>query len=161
MAENNPFDGPIPGQSLTDEPGSKNWEKPAKFNRPQEALDFIWDKITEEKQAIKLLALLEAGLPAQGIAETILFAGFTEGLWTPDVMLLIGKPVLTMVAAMGTRAGIKVKIGTNDKDELIDFLRDLKKGSKAKDEEKPLIPELPRPEEAAPPSGGLMSRGMI
>jgi hypothetical protein len=161
MAEQNPFDAPIPGQSLTDEPGSRSWEKPPKFVKPQEALDYIWDRLNDDQQVVKLLALMESGLPAQGIAETILFAGFTQGLWTPDVMLLIGKPVFAMVVAMGTRAGIKVRVGSKDRDELEDFLYDLKKGQKAKDEVKPIVPELPKPANDQPPSGGLMSGGLM
>jgi len=163
MAEQNPFDAAIPGQSLTDEPGSRNWEKPPKYVRPQEALDYIWSKLMEEQQFIKMVALMEAGLPAQGIAETILFAGFTEGLWTPDVMIIIGKPVLAMVAAIGQRAGIKVKIGASDRDELDDFLDALA-------EQGPVANPLQRMTDAQPViegeveepiAGGLMAKKVV
>jgi len=159
MAEQNPFDAPIPGQSLTDEPGSRNWEKPPKFARPQEALDYIWGRMTEEPQTVKLLALLENGLPAQGVAETILFAGFSEGLWTPDVMLLIGKPVLAMVAALGKRAGIEVKIGSRDRDELDDFLEELAGSGAVRKRSAPdmgIQPETVNPETENQDQGGLM-----
>lgn len=165
MAGRNMFDAPIPGQSLTDEPGNAKWEKPARFARPQEALDYIWNQLNDEKHGIKLLALLEAGLPAQGIAETVLFAGFSEGLWTPDVMLIIGKPVFAMVCAMGKRAGIKVTVATKDRDELDEFLSDLAKTTK-KGKGKLPLPEAdpavdPAAEDDMPPAGGLMSKGIM
>ena len=37
----NPFDAPIPGQSLTDRPGNAAWEHPPQFTGPNEALEYI------------------------------------------------------------------------------------------------------------------------
>ena len=33
----NPFDSPVPGQSLTDTPGNYPWEHPPQFVDPEEA----------------------------------------------------------------------------------------------------------------------------
>ena len=35
--EVDPFDAPIPGQSLTDEPGNYPWEHPPQYTNPEEA----------------------------------------------------------------------------------------------------------------------------
>ena len=40
----NPFDAPIPGQSLTDEPQNYPWEHPPKYTDFMEASTFIWDR---------------------------------------------------------------------------------------------------------------------
>ena len=37
----NPFDAPIPGQSLTDKPGNAAWEHAPQFADPNEALEHI------------------------------------------------------------------------------------------------------------------------
>ena len=36
-----PFDAPIPGQSLTDEPGNAPWEKPAQYDTVEEATNVL------------------------------------------------------------------------------------------------------------------------
>ena len=38
----NPFDSPVPGQSLTDTPGNYPWEHPPQFVDPEEATEYIW-----------------------------------------------------------------------------------------------------------------------
>ena len=40
--EFNRFDAPIPGQSLTDEPGNYPWEHPPQFASVEEATDFVY-----------------------------------------------------------------------------------------------------------------------
>ena len=39
----NRLDAPIPGQSLTDEPGNYPWEHPPKTTDPEDALNKFWD----------------------------------------------------------------------------------------------------------------------
>jgi hypothetical protein len=103
------FDGPIPGQSLTDIPGNHPWEKPARFSDVGQALDHVFDKFMEPKQTATILALLDAGTPSKSLTDATLFAGFSKGYWTPDVATLMEKPVFSMIHAIGERGGIKVK----------------------------------------------------
>ena len=39
------LDAPIPGQSLTDEPGKWAWERPARFSSVEECLDYVVNQI--------------------------------------------------------------------------------------------------------------------
>ena len=39
----NPFDTPVPGQSLTDTPGNYPWEHSPLITDPEQATEFIWD----------------------------------------------------------------------------------------------------------------------
>ena len=41
--EYSPFDTPVPGQSLTDEPGNYPWEHPPKSASIEEATDFVYE----------------------------------------------------------------------------------------------------------------------
>ena len=50
----NPFDAPIPGQSLTDTPGNAKWEHPPQFVKVDEAAEYIWDRLHEKKFYHKL-----------------------------------------------------------------------------------------------------------
>lgn len=91
-----PFSTPIPGQSLTMRPGSQAFEKPWVYTDPDECLVFLVGRLEEDRKLKEEhLSLLASGVPVEYIVNTAAFAGFTEGLWSPDVAELI-KPGLAM-----------------------------------------------------------------
>ena len=100
------FNSPIPGQSLTDEPGKWSWEKPPQHASFEEAADATMDKIFNDKSTKNIIMMLEAGLPVEGIARTIVFAGFQAGAYTVDVALLLTRLVTEAVLTIGTIAEI-------------------------------------------------------
>ena len=105
-AENNPFDAPVPGQSLTDKPGNYPWEHPPQFTDPEEATEFIWQTLHTEEFMEQVIGMLDAGVPIEAITRVIVFGGFVEGKFTPDVGFLITEPVMKMLMAIGVRAGL-------------------------------------------------------
>jgi hypothetical protein len=64
----NPFDAPIPGQSLTDKPGNYPWEHPPKYTDFMEASTFIWNRIHLKRNNKRLLALMNSGVPIESLA---------------------------------------------------------------------------------------------
>ena len=106
-APNNPFDAPIPGQGLTDKPGNYAWEHPPQFTNTSEAADFVWDKLTRPEFAEEVIGMLDSGIPVEAIGRIIIFSGFIEGKWNPDVAFVIAEPVMKMIAAMGIQGGVK------------------------------------------------------
>ena len=89
-----PFDAPIPGQSLTDEPGKWAWEKPPEITDVDEAVESIVTPILEDPQKLEQIdKLMMTGLPIESIVNTLAFTGFAEGKWTPDVAELIKPPL--------------------------------------------------------------------
>ena len=102
----NPFDAPVPGQSLTDTPGNYPWEHPPQFTDPKEATEFIWQTLHTEEFMEQVIGMLDAGVPVEAIARVIVFGGFVEGKFTPDVGFLITEPVMKMLMAIGVRAGL-------------------------------------------------------
>lgn len=117
---------PIPGESLTNPPGTFPWERPPQFTMPEEAVTHIWKTLIKPSKLPKMLALLENGATVADIAKGTLLAGFQEGLWTIDLMMLIDKNVFLMVAALADKAGIKYKMipegGPGDVDDFINNL---------------------------------------
>ena len=103
----NPFDTPIPGQSLTDTPGNYPWEHAPLITDPEQATEFIWDRLHKPEFAEQVIAMLDAGIPVEAIGRIIIFAGFTEGKWTPDVAFIIAEPVMKMIATVGMLGGVK------------------------------------------------------
>ena len=106
-APNNPFDAPVPGQGLTDKPGNYPWEHPPQYTSTEDATEFVWDKLTEPQFAEQVIAMLDSGVPVEAICRIIVFTGFTEGKWTPDVGFIIVEPVMKMIATIGVQGGVK------------------------------------------------------
>ena len=50
--------------------------------------------------------MLDAGIPVEALGRIVIFNGFMEGKWTPDVAFIIAEPVMKMIATMGMRAGV-------------------------------------------------------
>mgnify|MGYP003665901731 CR=1 FL=1 len=113
--EVDPFNAPIPGQSLTDEPGNYPWEHPPKHNDPEKLLDVLWDTLTQKEAVEEILVMLDAGVPVEAIVRVLVFTGFAEGEYNPDVGFMIVEPLMEMVTAIGIKAGIKnLKITLKD-----------------------------------------------
>ena len=105
--EYDPFDAPIPGQSLTDTPGNYPWEHPPKTVDPEEALDKFWNRLTDPEVAEEIILMMEAGVPVEALARILTFTGFAEGEFTPDIGFLTIEPLMKMIAVIGMRAGVK------------------------------------------------------
>ena len=105
--EYDPFDAPIPGQSLTDTPGNYPWEHPPKTVDPEQALDKFWNRLTDPEVAEEIILMMESGVPVEALARILTFTGFAEGEFTPDVGFLTIEPLMKMIAAIGMRAGVK------------------------------------------------------
>lgn len=114
-AENNPFDAPVPGQSFTDKPGNYPWEHSPQYTDTAEAADYVWDRLSQPEFAEQVIAMLDAGIPVEAIGRIIIFAGFTEGKWTPDVAFIIAEPVMKMIATIGVIAEVpNINISMDD-----------------------------------------------
>jgi len=105
--ENNPFDAPIPGQGLTDKPGNYPWEHPPQYTNTADAADAVWDKLTDPEFTEQVIAMLDSGIPVEAIGRIILFSGFAEGKWNPDVAFVIAEPIMKMIASIGIQGGVK------------------------------------------------------
>ena len=101
------FDGPVPGQSLTDTPQNAPWEHPPQYVNPQDALDTLFQGIMVDKNLQEIIAMLDAGIPVESLVKVLLFSGFSQGKWTFDLMQLLVQPTFEMLVAIGTRAKVK------------------------------------------------------
>ncbi len=102
----NPFDTPVPGQSLTDTPGNYPWEHPPKFVEADEAADYLWNRMSEPEFAEQIIAMLDSGVPVEAIGRVVLFGGFVKGTFNPDVAFIIAEPVMKMIATIGVIAEV-------------------------------------------------------
>ena len=156
--EYSPFDTPIPGQSLTDEPGNYPWEHAPQFTDVDEVIGDLYDSLTKPNIARQLIAMLDAGVPVEAIVRVITFSGFMEGKYNPDVGFIIAEPLMNLVSAIGIRAGVSnLKLSLEDlsSDDFIKDMADLKAArEEIKDISKNIESEIPNEEKPK----GLLTR---
>jgi len=113
--EFDPFSAPIPGQSLTDEPGNYPWEHPPKNTDPETIVNDLFMRMTQPEALQEILVMLDAGVPVEAIVRVMVFTGFAEGEFNPDVGFIIIEPLMEAVATIGLRAGVKnLKLSISD-----------------------------------------------
>ena len=104
----NPFSAPTPGESLTtptDMP--KAWERPPQFVDQGNAMEAVYMEVTQIDNLRKLIDLIDEGTALDEIAQVILYKGYSEGKWTPDLMMLLIEPTLYLLIAIADYADIK------------------------------------------------------
>jgi|TARA_R110000823_G_scaffold86197_1_gene192948 hypothetical protein len=108
------FNRPVPGHSLTDTPKSKPYENPSMFSDPDDAVDFIVDKLNRPENSARFQKLMFAGMSVEEITNTIALGGFTGGVITPDIAEIIKPPIAMVLINMALEADIPVKIFAGD-----------------------------------------------
>lgn len=114
-----PFEAPIPGQSLTNSPDSKRaWEQPPQITSMKEAIEKTFLQIIDENTMPSLLDAMSKQMPVAALTSTILYDGYTKGVWNPDLMTLMIEPTMYMLIAIAEKAGIDPIIyeGENEED---------------------------------------------
>lgn len=104
----NPFNAPIPGESLTTSTDmKKNWERPPRYNDVDDCMENIYLELTGDESLPELVKMINEGVPLDEIAQVALYKGYTEGLWNPDLMLLLIEPTIYLLIAIADYADIK------------------------------------------------------
>ena len=87
------FEQPVPGESLTSNPEAPwPWEKPPQYTTVQDASEFLFTQLTQEENYVNLLEVAGGGVPLMNIARVMLTDGFQNGLWNPDLLLILIEP---------------------------------------------------------------------
>lgn len=169
MAKKKPpmLDAPIPGQSLTAEPGARPWEKPARYSTVEDALSFYVDNLSQPKKMANLLDKIEEGAPLTLIADSLQTIGVMRGLHSLDVGILITPVLIEFMKASADQAEVDYSVGIEDND--IANEEDEAMADEIASEifsEKRFVDDLvegesPEPaEESSAPQKGLMARRM-
>lgn len=101
------LDGPIPGSSLTREPGNAPWEQPPMITDTNEAISYHLRKFENEEVIDDLLFLLEQEFPISTFVECITSMAVMEGVHTVDVSVLVSPVIHEYIKAMADAAEIK------------------------------------------------------
>ncbi len=102
-----PFNRPVPGQSLTNDPANKApWESPPTFTTVQDAtVALVEDCFSEENFKMIALALAD-DMPIGNLAAIILQEGFNKGAWNADLLMLLMEPLMYILMAIAEKCDI-------------------------------------------------------
>ena len=162
---------PIPGQGLTNDPDNPwPWEKPPEITNLEDGVQYVFGRLIEPEAYSSIMNVIDDGTPLMDVTQGILFKGFTEGKWNPDLMMLLAEPTAYMLMALAERADIDFKVyrgeEEDDDDEATLFnvevdkqkLKELRSVSGAKDIPKGMIPQDIEQQIEELPTSGLLSK---
>jgi len=176
----------IPGQGLTNDPDSPfPWEQAPEYTDLEEGLQYIFGLLIEPENYVPIMDVIDDGTPLMDITQGILFKGFTEGKWNPDLLMLLAEPMTYILLALAERADIdnikiyrgeeededdeatlfNMEIGKEKLNKLKEFStsKEIPAGAIPKDieekiEELPVSSLLSKPEEEDKPTDSLLGR---
>jgi hypothetical protein len=113
----NPFNAPVPGESLTASPETpKAWETPPEYTNEDEAMMAVYMVLTEQSTLRGLIEIISDGIALDELAQVILYKGYTEGKYTPDMMLMLAEPTIYLLIAIADYAEIKDYVLYNEEE---------------------------------------------
>ena len=108
------FSAPPAGHSLTEDNTKWPWGNPPEMVDPSQVLDTIIEKFEKPTQKQEFFKMLMIGVSIEAIIEGVIFQGFTEGMFTPDVGLLIKGPLAIILSDMAEEESIPYRLFEND-----------------------------------------------
>ena len=106
------LNGPIPGMSLTSEPGNRPWEKPPRITNVDDAIMFYVEKLTEPENASLILEQVEDGMPLLLMADMFQTGGVAKGVHSLDVGIIVSPVIVEIIKAMAEDSDISYTVGT-------------------------------------------------
>jgi hypothetical protein len=112
------MDRPMAGSSLTNDPDQPlPFEKAPEYTNVREACEHIFETLIEEETYIPLMQAIAEGYPLMDVTQAILFKGFSEGKWNPDLFVLLAEPTAYMLMALAERADIDFVINRGEEED--------------------------------------------
>jgi len=165
------LNGPIPGQSLTTEPGNRPWEKPPRITGVQEAIDFYVDKLTEPKTTAMIMDKVEEGMPLILMADTFQTLSVAKGIHSLDTGVIVTPVIVELLKAMAEDMDVEYTVGTEEgastrtaedeemaQDVANTIIRD---GAKEMPMDEPEVDLEEEEQEEKPERAGLMARKKV
>ena len=75
---------------------------------------YIFEQLTIPETVTNMLLSLSNGVGVIDIASSVLYSGFLEGKWNPDLMTLMMEPTMFMIMALAEKAEIDYVLDSGD-----------------------------------------------
>jgi hypothetical protein len=109
---------PIPGSSLTNNPEEPlPFEGAPQFTKKKDALEEIFGNMIRPEVYPSVMEALAQGSTIMELTQVLLFEGFRQGKWNPDVFLMLIEPTAYIIMALAERADIDYKVDNEVEDE--------------------------------------------
>lgn len=108
MAGGGGLNAPIPGMSLTTEPGSRPWENPPSMVTVEEAIEYYTDKILKNVDTHEdVLEVLDQGIPVRNFANMLNTSSVMDGKHTLDVGILVMPVIEELIMTVADMYDVK------------------------------------------------------
>ena len=107
-AQVDPLGAPIPGQSLTDEPGRATIEQPPQDNDPEAVIADIKKFVSQPKVSEELIGQMASGFPVETLVNMFVKGGVAQGKFSVDVAEIIKPALAVMFMVMALDEGVSV-----------------------------------------------------
>ena len=110
---------PIPGQSLTNSPEQAYpWEGPPEYTEFRPALNFIVEQLLDKEVFTPIMQGIGKGVPLTDITLQMLQAGFEQGKWNPDLLMMLIEPTVYTLMALAEKANIQYRINGDEEEDM-------------------------------------------
>ncbi len=124
-----------PGYALTQPKGKFPWDSPPKYTNPDDAYDYIVEKLYNSQTIIQTIELLEMDVNPIIIAKSILNMGWSRGLWTPDVAEVLVPAIVTDITIIASEADVDINFGEDNIPIHKDVVKEYEEANKIDEEE--------------------------
>lgn len=100
------LEGPIPGMSLTSEPGAMAWENPPMLVTVEEAVAFYSERILDPDAIDPIIKSIDEGVSIEEMAEYLTTSGTMNGMHTLDVKFLVFPVVMELLMYVADSEGV-------------------------------------------------------
>ena len=105
---------PIPGMSLTSEPGNRPWEQPPQFVELDDVVSFYVEKMTEGEVVDSLLEAMRNDAALVDIASTLIKGGVLKGVHSIDVGFLVLPILVELMQTIGDMNDVGYVVESED-----------------------------------------------
>ena len=99
---------PIPGSSLTEEPGKRPYERPPQIVEADKALQYCLNGMLGNTAVREeLFDVLDMGISVETVASAFTLQAFSEGVFDPNIAETIKQPLMQFITQEASRAGIE------------------------------------------------------
>jgi hypothetical protein len=95
------LNAPIPGQSLTNEPGNTPWEQPPQMVDLPEVVQYYTERLTDAEGVDAVVNLLENDVPCVEVAKTLMRFSVMKGVHTVDAGMIALPVIVELVKSIG------------------------------------------------------------
>ena len=92
---------PIPGMSLTGEPGNVPWEQPPMFVELDDVVNYYVEKLTDVDVVEHLLDTMKTDVPLVSVANTLIKTGMMKGVHSIDVGVIAVPIIVELMKTIG------------------------------------------------------------